>query len=76
MNWDEVEAYMHLENTLESNEVSEEKKRPVVRQTRSTSSQIELTRGRTGCDLRKNTGSGEKEPDTRNGKGKSTAGSG
>ena len=33
MNWDEVEAYMHLENTLESNEVSEEKKRPVVRQT-------------------------------------------
>ena len=50
VNWDEVEAYMHLENTLESNEVSEEKKRPVVRQTRSTSS--------------------------RNGKGKSTAGSG
>lgn len=44
VNWDEVEAYMHLENTLESNEVSEEKKRPVVRQTRSTSSQIELTR--------------------------------
>ena len=43
VNWDEVEAYMHLENTLESNEVSEEKKRPVVRQTRSTSSQIELT---------------------------------
>ena len=35
---------MHLENTLESNEASEEKKRPVVRQTRSTSSQIELTR--------------------------------
>ena len=44
VNWDEVEAYMHLENTLESNEASEEKKRPVVRQTRSTSSQIELTR--------------------------------
>lgn len=43
VNWDEVEAYMHLENTLESNVLSEEEMRPVVRQTRSTSSQIELT---------------------------------
>ena len=43
VNWDEVEAYMHLENTLESNVLSEEEMRLVVRQTRSTSSQIELT---------------------------------
>ena len=43
VNRDEVEAYMHLENTLESNVLSEEEMRLVVRQTRSTSSQIELT---------------------------------
>lgn len=43
VNWDEVEAYMHLENTLESNVLSEEEMRLVVRQTRSTSFQIELT---------------------------------
>ena len=43
VNWDEVEAYMHLENTLESNVLSEEEMRLVVGQTRSTSFQIELT---------------------------------
>ena len=44
VNWDEVESYMHLENSLESEQIAEEQTRPVVRQTRSTSSQIELTR--------------------------------
>lgn len=45
VNWDEVESYMHLESSLESEPVAaEEQSRPVVRQTRSTSSQIELTR--------------------------------
>lgn len=45
VNWDEVESYMHLEPTLRQQEVpeTEQREKPAVRQTRSTSARIELT---------------------------------